>query len=278
VWQNSWGLTTRTIGVCVMVHGDDKGLVLPPRVAPLQVVIVAVYSAAKDGEEAKAAILAACEAAAEALNAAGIRARHDDRDNYSPGWKYSHWEQKGVPLRLECGPRDLAAGAFTGVRRCDGARVEGGLPIGAAALPPAVAAALRAIQGDMLAAARRTRDERLSVVTQWKDFVPALDRGHMVLAPWCELVEAEEWVKEQTGPKAKAAAAAAAAEAAAGGGGGAAAAAAETAEEVEASKSLTGAAKTLCIPLVQPPMPEGTLCFTGNGKPAVSWALWGRSY
>ena len=274
VWQNSWGLTTRTIGVCVMVHGDDKGLVLPPRVAPLQVVLVAVYSLAKDGEEGKAAILGACAAAAEALNAAGIRARHDERDNYSPGWKYSHWEQKGVPLRLECGPRDLAAGAFAGVRRCDGGRVAVAMGEG---LPAAVAEALGAIQGDMLAGARRARDERLSVVTAWKDFVPALDRGHIVLAPWCELVEAEEWVKEQTGPKAKAEAAAAAAAAAAGGGGGGAAAG-ESAEDVEASKGLTGAAKTLCIPLVQPPLPEGTLCFTGNGKPAVSWALWGRSY
>ena len=126
---------------------------------------------------------------------------------------------------------------------------------------------MQGIQASMLHKARRERDSHLSIVTEWKDFVPALDRGDIVLAPWCELVEMEEWVKEQTGPKGAATVAAAAT-----------AAAATATDEVEASKGLTGAAKTLCIPLVQPPMPEGTLCFTGCGKPAVSWALWGRSY
>jgi len=266
VWQNSWGLTTRTIGVCVMVHGDDTGLVLPPRVAPVQVVIVAVWTS-KDGEEVKEGVLARAREAAACLSGAGIRAKCDERDNYSAGWKYAHWEQKGVPLRLEVGPRDLAAGRFEGVRRFDGSKVEGGVQFDCETLPNRVGDILQGIQASMLHKARRERDSHLSIVTEWKDFVPALDRGDIVLAPWCELVEMEEWVKEQTGPKGAATVAAAAT-----------AAAATATDEVEASKGLTGAAKTLCIPLVQPPMPEGTLCFTGCGKPAVSWALWGRSY
>ena len=270
VWQNSWGLTTRTIGVCVMVHGDDTGLVLPPRVAPVQVVLVVIVSA-KETPEAKAALAGAAAEAAAALVAAGVRAKVDDRDNYSGGWKFAHWEQKGVPLRLELGPRDAAAGTFTCVRRLDGAK--SAVPIDAARLVPAVEAALAAAQADMLERARRTRDAHIATVTEWKDFVPALDRGDLVLAPWSELIETEEWVKDQTGPKGAATLAAASSKAAA-----AAAAAATEEDEVEASKGLTGAAKTLCIPFEQPPLPAGTKCFSGLGQDAVGWALWGRSY
>jgi prolyl-tRNA synthetase len=270
VWQNSWGLTTRTIGVMVMVHGDDAGLVLPPRVAPVQVVIIAIVSV-KDSDEVRAGIFRLAAASAAALVAAGIRAKFDDRDNYSGGWKFAHWEQKGVPLRLELGPRDVAAGAFSAVARFDGSKCA--LPVAPAELVRATAARLADIQASMLARARRERDAHVAVVTEWKDFVPALDRGDLVLAPWSELVETEEWVKEQTGPRGAATRAAEAAAAAA-----AAADAAAEADEVEASKGLTGAAKTLCIPFEQPALPPGTKCFTGSGKDAVSWALWGRSY
>jgi prolyl-tRNA synthetase len=116
----------------------------------------------------------------------------------------------------------------------------------------------------MLAKARRERDSHVSIVTEWAAFVPSLDLGNMVLAPWCQRIACEEDVKERTGPKAAAAAAAESAAAAA-------------ADAVEASKGLTGAAKTLCIPLEQPPMPEATPCFC-CGKPAQLWVMWGRSY
>jgi prolyl-tRNA synthetase len=118
----------------------------------------------------------------------------------------------------------------------------------------------------MLDKARRERDSHISVVTAWADFIPSLDLGNMVLAPWCQRIACEEDVKERTGPKAAAAAAAAAAESAD-----------AAAEAVEASKGLTGAAKTLCIPCEQPAMPAGTLCFC-CGQEAQTWALWGRSY
>ena len=116
VWQNSWGLTTRTIGVMVMVHGDDKGLVLPPRVAPLQAVIVPINKGA-DSDETRAATDEACRRIEGLLKASGVRVRYDNRSNYNPGWKYSHWEQKGVPVRLEVGPRDVDQGTSTSRRQ-----------------------------------------------------------------------------------------------------------------------------------------------------------------
>ena len=272
VWQNSWGLTTRTIGVCVMVHGDDQGLVLPPRVAPVQVVVILIFSKETDAQRAE--MTRAAEETVAKLVAAGIRVKIDDRDNYSGGWKFAHWEQKGVPLRLELGSRDMASGTFAAVRRLDGAKFS--VPLGDAAVP-AIATALTTIQADMLAKARAVRDSHVSIVTRWEDFVPALDRGDLVLAPWSELIATEEWVKDQPGPRGAATLAAAAARA------GAAAAAASAAvvseaDAVEESKGLTGAAKTLCIPFEQPPLPAGTKCFSGLGHDAVGWALWGRSY
>nr|XP_019705136.1 proline--tRNA ligase, cytoplasmic isoform X2 [Elaeis guineensis] len=104
VWQNSWAYSTRTIGVMVMVHGDDKGLVLPPKVASVQVIVIPVPYKDADTQ----AIFDACRSTVDTLCKAGFRAEVDLRDNYSPGWKYSHWEMKGVPLRIEIGPKDLA--------------------------------------------------------------------------------------------------------------------------------------------------------------------------
>ncbi|KAL2540798.1 Class II aaRS and biotin synthetases superfamily protein [Abeliophyllum distichum] len=102
VWQNSWAYTTRTIGAMIMVHGDNKGLVLPPKVASIQVIVIPVPY--KDANTQ--GIFDACEATVKILSESGIRAEADFRDNYSPGWKYSHWEMKGVPLGIEIGPKE----------------------------------------------------------------------------------------------------------------------------------------------------------------------------
>lgn len=262
-WQNSWGLTTRTIGVCVMVHGDDQGLVLPPRIAPLQVVIVPITSG-KDAPEVTAGINAAVDEVFAVLKPLGVRVKVDDRDNYSPGWKFNHWEQKGVPLRVEVGPKDVEARRVTLVRRDTGAKSQVALD---AAVSQAIRAQLDTIQLDMLTKARNERDSHLSVVSEFNQFVPSLDKGNMVLAPWCETIACEEWVKEQTGPRGAATLAAKSHTAAM-----------EGADAAETAKGLTGAAKTLCIPFEQPELPEGQQCFCGCGKAAVSWTLWGRSY
>eukprot|EP00163_Fabomonas_tropica_P017994 TRINITY_DN3200_c0_g1_i13.p1 TRINITY_DN3200_c0_g1~~TRINITY_DN3200_c0_g1_i13.p1 ORF type:complete len:483 (+),score=171.98 TRINITY_DN3200_c0_g1_i13:41-1489(+) len=118
VWQNSWGLTTRTIGVMIMIHGDDKGLVLPPRVAPLHVVVVPIVFKGKE-----AMVTEGAQKVNDLLAAGGIRVKADLRDNYNPGWKYNHWEQKGVPLRAECGPRDIENQQVVLVRRDTGEKI-----------------------------------------------------------------------------------------------------------------------------------------------------------
>jgi prolyl-tRNA synthetase len=267
VWQNSWGLTTRTIGVCVMVHGDDRGLVLPPRIAPVQAVVIHIISS-KDSAEARTAIEAKAKEVYTTLLAAGVRVKSDDRDNYSPGWKFAHWEQKGVPLRIELGPKDFAESQVTVVRRDTGEKIAIKVD---ADFAQTINTLLTTVQADMLAKARRDRDSHLNIVTEWSNFVPRLDKGDIVLAPWCERIECEEWVKDQTGPRG---AATLAAQASAG----AAAASSGETNEVEAAKGLTGAAKTLCIPFEQPAMPADQKCFCGCGHAAASWTLWGRSY
>merc|ERR1719230_1517866 len=110
-YQNSWGLTTRTIGIMTMVHGDDRGLVLPPRVAGIQVVIVVVGIKAGTTDEVRQQLAEAADSYAKRLGEKGIRASVDERDN-SPGWKFNYWEMKGVPLRIELGPMDIKKGQF----------------------------------------------------------------------------------------------------------------------------------------------------------------------
>ena len=236
VWQNSWGLTTRTIGVMVMVHGDDKGLVLPPRVAPTQVIIIPIPNS-KMSEENKKKLKDASENLFSSFKAAGIRVQMDDRDIYRPGWKYSHWELKGVPLRIEIGPKDLETEQAALARRDTGKKEF----VPWTSCLETTQKLLSEIQSDMLARARTEFNDSIISVTDWKDFVPALDAKKMILAPWCEEVAVEEDVKTRS-----------------------------------ASDKGAGA-KTLCIPFEQPDLPAGTKCFA-SGKPAKSWALWGRSY
>lgn len=267
VWQNSWGLTTRTIGVMIMVHGDNKGLVLPPRIAPEQVVMVYI-TFSKTTEEVSNKLKDKSNELVASVRSAGVRVTLDDRTDKNPGWKYSYWEQKGVPLRMELGPRDLDEQQVMLVRRDTGEKEKCSWD----AIATRVPVLLEQIQADMLARARKERDENIEVITEWKDFIPALEKGYMVLAPWCQLKDSEEWVKEQTKAASEAAAAAAGKKQTQ------AVAEGEPPMEEGQKPALTGAAKTLCIPFNQGPMPEGQLCFTGNGKPATAWCLWGRSY
>ena len=102
VWQTSWGLTTRSIGILIMIHGDDKGLILPPRAANVQVVIIPIPFKGKEE-----AINQAADQLYKTLKKTSVRVHIDDRDNYNPGWKFNHWELKGVPIRLEIGPKDV---------------------------------------------------------------------------------------------------------------------------------------------------------------------------
>jgi prolyl-tRNA synthetase len=256
VWQNSWGLTTRTIGVMVMVHGDDKGLVLPPRVAPIQAVIIWIY-ATKTPPTVIESMKSKCEEINAQLKEAGVRVVLDKRDDKNPGWKYAHWEQKGVCIRIEMGPRDFDAGSVVIARRDNGAKIDCKWDN----LVGTVTTLLETIQKDMLAKARAERDAQKSVVMNFSDFHSALDKRHIVLTPWCNTTPCEELVKDKTGPTKE----------------DVAAAAAETGDAEEAKKRPSGAAKTLCIPFDQDPLPAGTKCFNCE-KFAEKWTLWGRSY
>ena len=249
-WQTSWGLTTRSIGVMVMVHSDDQGLVLPPRVAPVQVVVVPIISKACPLAELQGFV---DEVKAE-LKAAGLRVRVDDRGNQSPGWKYNHWEQKGVPLRVEVGPRDAAARSVMAVRRVDGGKKA--LPL--AGLGAALAAELDDVHAAMFAKAKAARDAKLVRVTDWADFVPKLNENNLILTPWCDPADqdAEEAVKDKSRTEALEALGL---------------------DDEDARTATSLAAKTLCVPHDQPPLPAGTKCFF-TGKPATCWCLWGRSY
>ncbi|KAL3777740.1 hypothetical protein HJC23_005373 [Cyclotella cryptica] len=191
-WQTSWGLTTRTIGVMVMVHGDDTGLILPPRVAPLQCVIVPIVSKTFPLEN----VAPYCEEILKSLEEKNIRCKLDDRSIYNPGWKYAHWEQKGVPIRIEVGPRDLENRQARLVVRFGGEKID----VGIGTLASSIVTKLEEIQSNMFAKAKEFRDSHLVQVTEWKDFVPNLELHNLVLTPWCggEHTDWEEWVKEKS--------------------------------------------------------------------------------
>jgi prolyl-tRNA synthetase len=184
----SWGMSSRMIGGVIMAHGDDKGLILPPLLAPYQVVIIPIGRGA-EGEQ----VLAAAGDLASQLRAAGARVRVDDRQQLSPGWKYNEWELKGVPLRIELGPRDLAAGTVVLANRLTGEKESIALPEVAAGMP----ARLVSFQADLYERARAFTDERTLAVEGKGDFVEAVASG-FALALHCGRTECENEIKADT--------------------------------------------------------------------------------
>ncbi len=184
----SFGMTTRMIGAVIMTHGDDKGLVLPPRIAPHQVVIVPIGR----GEQA-AEVTPAAVALATRLAGAGIRAHVDDRPQLSPGFKFNEWELRGVPIRLELGPRDLAANSAVMARRL-GAGKES---ISLDSAPARLADELDAFQDFLLERATAFRDEHTVITDDWAEFVRAVATG-WALALHCGTPECEEEIKAET--------------------------------------------------------------------------------
>jgi prolyl-tRNA synthetase len=201
VWQNSWGLTTRTIGVMVMVHGDDKGkfllilgLVLPPKVAQYQIVIVPCGITVKTTPEEQKSVYEAIEQLGKTLKAHGIRVKSDLRENYSPGYKFNAWELRGVPLRLEIGPKDVARNETRSVRRHDG-HIE---QLSLTNIGKTVDDILVTIQSEMFMKAKAVRDSRLIRLETWDNFVETLNKKCLVLTPWCEQVKCEDEVKDRS--------------------------------------------------------------------------------
>ena len=192
VWQTSWGITTRLIGALVMVHGDDKGLVLPPKVAPVQVVIVPIPYKGAD----PAAIAAKAKEVADKLMARAITVILDDRGEYTPGWKFNQWELKGVPVRIEIGPRDLKQQQVTVVRRdiCQKIAVKEEEVVGA------VEKLLVEIQHNLYAKARVGLEEKTTAVKEYEEFKKVLcEKGGFLKAAWCGGADCEARIKDETG-------------------------------------------------------------------------------
>lgn len=191
VWQNSWGITTRTIGVMIMVHADNQGLVLPPNVAATQVVIVPCGITTSLPEEEKKKLVATCTRMEQLLVGCQVRTELDNRDNYSPGWKFNHWELKGVPIRMELGPKDLAAGQVVAVRRDNGEKIT----IKLDAVEKEIPALLLKIHASMLSKAEHDLKTHLKIAKQWSDFVKLLDEKNIIMAPFCGGIACEDKIK-----------------------------------------------------------------------------------
>jgi prolyl-tRNA synthetase len=191
-WTTSWGLSTRFIGAIIMVHGDDQGLILPPRLAPTQVVIVPIFKT----DEEKTQVFAVARKVREALIAAGIRTRIDEREGSSPGFKFNDWEMRGVPLRIEIGPKDVAKGSVVLARR-DKPGKEGKSFVPQDGLPAAVAALLGEIQKSLLERARAFRDSRTKDTKTYDELKAAVETG-FAYAFWCGNAGCEAKIKEET--------------------------------------------------------------------------------
>ena len=190
VWQTSWGMTTRTVGALIMVHGDDSGLRFPPRVAPVQAVVVPISVGAW-----KETVLPAARAAVEGLKAAGLRAEIDAREEATPGWKFSEYEMRGVPLRIEIGPRDVKAGQAVLVRRDTKAKET----VALASLGARVPALLDEIQAELLRQARAYLEANIREAGDYAAFKDTLeDRRGFVRAPWCGGEACESRIKAET--------------------------------------------------------------------------------
>lgn len=253
VWQNSWGLSTRVIGVMAMIHGDNKGLVIPPRVAQYQVVIVPCGVTAKNAEESKHAVDEGIQNIIKELRSAGIRVTADLRDSYTPGFKFNAWEMKGVPIRLEFGPLDAKKSQAMLVRRDNGEKSS--VPL--SELASCVSTLLDAVQANLYQRAKAAYDSHIIKVYTWDDFVPALNAKNVIMIPWCEKEECEDDIKERSARR-------------------------EDESEPVDDKAPSMGAKSLCIPFAQPTgadaiIPGETKC-TACGMDARVWCMFGRSY
>ena len=191
VWATSWGVSTRLIGALVMAHSDDDGLVLPPRVAPLQVVIVPIYK----GDEQKAAIDTYVQDLLRSLKEMGIRVKYDNNDNARPGWKFAEYEMKGVPLRLAIGARDLENKVVELARR--DTREKSTVPL--EGLSVRIKLLLEEIQQHLFEKALAYRNDHITPANSWDEFVELLDsKGGFIAAHWDGTAETEEAIKEKT--------------------------------------------------------------------------------
>ena len=189
-WQTSWGVSTRMIGGLIMAHSDDKGLVLPPKIASIQAIITTIFA----NDTNRESINTKAEEIRSVLQKAGILAKTDTRD-LRPGEKYFEWEQKGVPVRIELGPKDMDAGQVVLVRRDTGVKET----VKIDEVVDKVNALLEDIQKNLFETALARQTEKTKTVDTWEDFVQAIEGGYFVMAHWCGDESVEAQIKEETG-------------------------------------------------------------------------------
>ena len=190
VWATSWGVSTRLMGALIMAHGDDNGLVLPPKLAPIQVVMVPIYK----GDEELAAVSAKMEELKKELEALGHRVKIDDRDTVRPGFKFAEWELKGVPVRLAIGARDLAAGTIEVARR--DTLTKETMPI--EGIAQHIDTLLEDIQQNIYDKALAFRDAHVEKCDSWEDFKEKIQTGKFLLCHWDGTAETEQAIKDAT--------------------------------------------------------------------------------
>ena len=199
-WQNSWGISTRLIGALVMVHSDDKGLILPPKVAPTQLVIVPIYNnenkekVLKKANELKNILENQRFSASTPLDLKNYEIILDDRDEYKPGWKYNEWELKGIPLRIEIGPKDIAKNQVVLVRR-DNHNKEF---IKIAQLDKKIKDTLEDMQNALFNKAKKFLDSNISEAKDWNEFVKQIKNKKLIRAFFCGNAKCEDEIKEKT--------------------------------------------------------------------------------
>ena len=189
-WQTSWGVSWRLIGAMIMTHGDDKGLVLPPKVAPIQVVIVPIYK----NDEGKEKVIPKVEEIRNKLESKEIRVHVDDRIELSPGYKFNDWELKGIPLRIEIGPKDIEKQSIVIAKRYNREKHSLGI-----VEIEKITSILDEIQKEMLKRAQDQSKKNTKDVSDYTEFKSKIEVGGFLNAPWCGKLECEVQIKEETG-------------------------------------------------------------------------------
>ena len=189
-WQTSWGVSWRLIGGMIMTHGDDKGLILPPKIAPIQVVIIPIYT-----NDDKDSVIQKAHQIKDDLSKIDLRIHLDDREQLTPGFKFNDWEMKGIPIRIEIGPKDIAKKQVVLVRRHNRTKTS----LNMDSLTEKISSELKNIQKEMFDAAKKILDERVVKVSEYQQFKEELDNGKMIDCSWCGNQTCEDKIKEETG-------------------------------------------------------------------------------
>ena len=189
-WQTSWGVSWRLIGGMIMTHGDDKGLVLPPKIAPIQVVIIPIYYS----DDEKGNVIQKANQIKDDLSKINLRVHLDDRDQLTPGFKFNDWEMKGIPIRIEIGPKDIAKNQLVLAKRHNQTKTS----IDINSFTEKISSELKNIQKEMFDAAKKILDERVVRVSEYQQFKKELEGGKMIDCSWCGNQTCEDKIKEET--------------------------------------------------------------------------------